>query len=219
MATSQDHKAAYDGDKGPNTGGMGAYSPAPVVTAEIDARILKEVIEPTVKGMAAEGNAYTGFLYAGLMIMADGTPKVIEYNCRFGDPETQPIMMRLQSDLVELCNAALDKKLGEKTIQWDPRPSLGVVLAAGGYPGDYGKGDVISGIPAATADSKVFHAGTAEKDGKVVTSGGRVLCAVALGNSVSEAQEKAYQEVKQISWNGVYFRKDIGHRAISREKA
>ena len=219
MATSQDHKAALDGDKGPNTGGMGAYSPAPVVTPEIDARIMKEVIEPTVKGMATEGNPYTGFLYAGLMIAADGTPKVIEYNCRFGDPETQPIMMRLKSDLVALCNAALDKKLDQATIEWDARPALGVVLAAGGYPADYAKGDVISGIPVATADSKVFHAGTAEKDGQTVTSGGRVLCAVALGQNVSEAQAKAYEAVKQIRWNGVNFRTDIGHRAISREKS
>lgn len=218
MATSQDHKAALDGDKGPNTGGMGAYSPAPVVTPEIDARIMKEVIEPTVKGMAAEGNPYTGFLYAGLMIAADGTPKVIEYNCRFGDPETQPIMMRLKSDLVALCNAALDKKLDQTTIEWDARPALGVVLAAGGYPADYAKGDVISGIPTATADSKVFHAGTTEKDGQTVTNGGRVLCAVALGQNVSDAQTKAYEAVKQISWNGVNFRTDIGHRAISREK-
>ena len=219
MATSQDHKAALDGDKGPNTGGMGAYSPAPVVTSEIDARIMKEVIEPTVKGMAAEGNAYTGFLYAGLMISADGAPKVIEYNCRFGDPETQPIMMRLKSDLVELCNAALDKKLNQMSIEWDPRPALGVVLAAGGYPADYPKGDVITGIPVATADSKVFHAGTAEKDGQVVTSGGRVLCAVALGETVSKAQAKAYEVTRQIDWNNVYFRTDIGHRAISREKS
>lgn len=217
MATSQDHKAALDGDKGPNTGGMGAYSPAPVVTPDIDARIMKEVIEPTVKGMAAEGNPYTGFLYAGLMIAADGTPKVIEYNCRFGDPETQPIMMRLKSDLVALCNAALDKSLDQATIEWDPRPALGVVLAAGGYPADYAKGDIISGIPAATADSKVFHAGTAEKEGQTVTNGGRVLCAVALGENVSEAQAKAYEVVKQIRWNGVNFRTDIGHRAISRE--
>lgn len=219
MATSQDHKAALDGDKGPNTGGMGAYSPAPVVTPEIEKRIMKEVIEPTVKGMATEGNPYTGFLYAGLMISANGTPKVIEYNCRFGDPETQPIMMRLKSDLVALCNAALDKKLDQATIEWDARPALGVVLAAGGYPADYAKGDVISGIPAATADSKVFHAGTAEKEGQTVTSGGRVLCAVALGQNVSEAQAKAYEAVKQIRWNGVNFRTDIGYRAISREKS
>lgn len=219
MATSQDHKAAYDGDKGPNTGGMGAYSPAPVVTPEIEARIMKEVIEPTVKGMAAEGNPYTGFLYAGLMITPDGIPKVIEYNCRFGDPETQPIMMRLKSDLVALCNAALDKKLDQAAIEWDPRPSLGVVLAAGGYPGDYNKGDVIHGIPAATRDSKVFHAGTSEKAGQTVTNGGRVLCAVALGNTVSEAQAKAYNVVEQISWNGMNYRKDIGYRAIRREKS
>ena len=219
MATSQDHKAALDGDKGPNTGGMGAYSPAPVVTPEIDVRIMKEVIEPTVKGMAAEGNPYTGFLYAGLMISADGTPKVIEYNCRFGDPETQPIMMRLKSDLVALCDAALDKKLDQTSIEWDPRPALGVVLAAGGYPADYAKGDVISGIPVATADSKVFHAGSAEKDGQTVTSGGRVLCAVALGQTVSEAQAKAYKVVEEISWNGMSYRKDIGYRAISRENS
>jgi len=177
------------------------------------------VIEPTVKGMAAEGNPYTGFLYAGLMIAADGTPKVIEYNCRFGDPETQPIMMRLQSDLVELCNAALDKKLDQTHIDWDKRAALGVVLAAKGYPADYPKGDVISGIPAATTDSKVFHAGTAEKDGQIVTNGGRVLCAVGLGDSVSEAQSKAYQTTKQINWNGVNYRNDIGHRAILREKS
>lgn len=219
MATSQDHKAALEGDKGPNTGGMGAYSPAPVVTPEIDARIMSEVIEPTVKGMAAEGKPYTGFLYAGLMIAADGTPKVIEYNCRFGDPETQPILMRLKSDLVALCNAALDKKLDQTSIEWDSRAALGVVLAASGYPADYTKGDVITGIPEANSDSKVFHAGTAEKDGQTVTSGGRVLCAVGLGETVSEAQSKAYQVVEQISWDGMNYRKDIGHRAISREKA
>lgn len=219
LATSQDHKAALEGDKGPNTGGMGAYSPAPVVTAEIDARIMTEVIEPTVKGMAEEGKPYTGFLYAGLMISADGTPKVIEYNCRFGDPETQPILMRLKSDLVGLCNAALDKKLDQTSIEWDSQAALGVVLAAGGYPADYSKGDVISGIPAATAETKVFHAGTAEKDGQTVTSGGRVLCAVALGQTVSEAQAKAYKVVEKISWKGMNFRKDIGHRAISREKS
>lgn len=219
MATSQDHKAALEGDKGPNTGGMGAYSPAPVVTPEIEARIMAEVIEPTVKGMAAEGKPYTGFLYAGLMISDDGAPKVIEYNCRFGDPETQPIMMRLKSDLVELCNAALDKKLDQTSVEWDSQAALGVVLAAAGYPADYAKGDVISGIPAATADAKVFHAGTAEKDGQTVTSGGRVLCAVGLAANVSEAQAKAYQLVEKISWNGMNYRKDIGHRAISREKA
>ena len=219
MATSQDHKAALEGDKGPNTGGMGAYSPAPVVTPEIEARIMAEVIEPTVKGMAAEGKPYTGFLYAGLMISDDGAPKVIEYNCRFGDPETQPIMMRLKSDLVELCNAALDKKLDQTSIEWDSQAALGVVLAAAGYPADYARGDVISGIPAATADAKVFHAGTAEKNGQTVTSGGRVLCAVGLATSVSEAQTKAYKLVEKISWDGMNYRKDIGHRAISREKA
>ncbi len=219
MATSQDHKARDEGDLGPNTGGMGAYSPAPVVTQEIHDRAMAEVIEPTVRGMAAEGNDYTGFLYAGLMIDSDGTPKVLEYNCRFGDPETQPIMMRLKSDLVELCNAALDGKLDQTHIDWDPRPALGVVLAAGGYPDSYRKGDVITGIPEETADSKVFHAGTAEKDGQVVTNGGRVLCAVALGDSVAEAQKKAYQLADAIHWEGVYFRRDIGYRAILREKS
>jgi phosphoribosylamine--glycine ligase len=219
MATSQDHKARDDGDLGPNTGGMGAYSPAPVVTPEIHERVMAEVIQPTVQGMAAEGNRYTGFLYAGLMIMPDGTPKVIEYNCRFGDPETQPIMMRLKSDLVSLCTAALDKTLHHCTVDWDPRAALGVVLAAGGYPNDYHKGDVISGLPASgTEDSKVFHAGTREVDGQVVTNGGRVLCAVGLGNTVFEAQQRAYQLAEQICWNDVYFRHDIGYRAIAREK-
>jgi phosphoribosylamine--glycine ligase len=220
MATSQDHKRVGDKDTGPNTGGMGAYSPAPVVTADIYQRIMEEVIYPTVRGMEAEGHPYTGFLYAGLMIDADGTPKVIEYNCRFGDPETQPIMMRMESDMVELCLAAIDEKLDECESRWDPRASIGVVLAAGGYPGDYAKGDVISGLPQTeTEGEKVFHAGTAEKDGNVVTSGGRVLCATALGNSVSEAQERAYQLAKQISWNGMFHRNDIGYRAIAREQA
>lgn len=216
MATSQDHKRAEDGDRGPNTGGMGAYSPAPVVTAEIHQRILSEVIEPTVQGMADEGHPYTGFLYAGLMIMADGTPKVIEYNVRFGDPETQPIMMRLKSDLAALCNAAVDGKLNEVTADWDPRPSLGVVLAAGGYPGGYAKGEVITGIPDETPDRKVFHAGTSEMDGELVTSGGRVLCVVALGETVANAQSSAYEWVKQIEWKDVYYRSDIGYRAIDR---
>ena len=219
MATSQDHKARDDGDTGPNTGGMGAYSPAPVVTPEIHDRVMREVIEPTVRGMAAEGYPYTGFLYAGLMIAADGTPKVLEYNCRFGDPETQPIMMRLKSDLVSLCNTALDGKLDTISTEWDPRPSLGVVLAAGGYPGSYNKGDIIMGLPAETPDSKVFHAGTTEKDGQIVTNGGRVLCAVALGNTVAEAQKQAYQLVDQIHWKGMYCRRDIGYRAITRENA
>lgn len=219
MATSQDHKRAGDGDTGLNTGGMGAYSPAPVVTDEVYKRVMDEVIMPTIRGMAAEGNDYTGFLYAGLMIAADGTPKVIEYNCRFGDPETQPIMMRLQSDLVELCQAALDKKLAEKTTEWDPRPAVGVVLAAGGYPGSYPKGDVISGLDIADTDTaKVFHAGTTLKDGQVVTNGGRVLCATALGNSVTEAQAAAYEQAKKISWKDVYMRNDIAYRAIAREQ-
>ncbi len=219
MASSQDHKARDDGDRGPNTGGMGAYSPAPVVTAEIHDRILNEVIRPTVDGMAAEGNDYTGFLYAGIMVAEDGTPKVLEYNVRFGDPETQPIMMRLNSDLVELCLQALDRKLDQATVEWDERTSLGVVLAAGGYPDSYNKGDVISGLEnTETESTKVFHAGTAEKDGSVVTSGGRVLCACALGDSVTEAQKKAYEVVRKISWEGVYYRTDIGYRAIAREQ-
>jgi len=219
MATSQDHKAVFDGDKGPNTGGMGAYSPAPVVTQEIHNRVMAEVILPTVKGMAAEGNTYTGFLYAGLMVMADGTPKVIEYNCRFGDPETQPIMMRLQSDLVELCLAALDKKLDTVTADWDPRASLGVVLAAGGYPEDYTKGDEISGLDANnSANAKIFHAGTRLSNHAVVTNGGRVLCAVGLGVTVSQAQKEAYNLVDQISWKGMFCRRDIGYRAVAREQ-
>ncbi|GGK81250.1 phosphoribosylamine--glycine ligase [Amphritea balenae] len=218
MATSQDHKRMGNGDTGLNTGGMGAYSPAPVVTPEIDQRIMNEVILPTVKGMADEGNRYVGFLYAGLMIDADGTPKVIEYNCRFGDPETQPIMLRLKSSIVELCNAALDQKLDQTSADWDSRCAVGVVLAAGGYPGDYGKGDVIS-LPAEVAEgTKVFHAGTAQKDGEIVTNGGRVLCATAMGNSVTEAQQRAYELVKQIDWNGVYYRDDIAYRAIAREQ-
>jgi phosphoribosylamine--glycine ligase len=219
MASSQDHKARDNGDRGPNTGGMGAYSPAPVVTPGIHDRIMNEVIRPTVDGMAAEGNEYTGFLYAGIMVAADGTPKVLEYNVRFGDPETQPIMMRLNSDLVDLCLQALEKKLDKATANWDPRTSLGIVLAAGGYPDEYQKGDVITGLENTETDStKVFHAGTAEKDGKVVTNGGRVLCACALGDSVTEAQHKAYEVVKKISWNNVYYRTDIGYRAIAREK-
>ncbi|MUK62440.1 phosphoribosylamine--glycine ligase [Aliivibrio fischeri] len=218
MATSQDHKRVGDKDTGPNTGGMGAYSPAPVVTPEIHNRILEEVIYPTVRGMDAEGAPYTGFLYAGLMIDAEGTPKVIEYNCRFGDPETQPIMMRMESDLVELCLMAIDEKLDEAESKWDPRASIGVVLAAGGYPADYAKGDVIS-LPSEEAEGqKIFHAGTTNNDaGDVVTNGGRVLCATALGNTVSEAQERAYQLAKQVSWNGMFHRNDIGYRAIARE--
>ncbi|EKO3501327.1 phosphoribosylamine--glycine ligase [Vibrio fluvialis] len=219
MATSQDHKRVGDQDTGPNTGGMGAYSPAPVVTQAIHDRVMQEVIYPTVRGMAAEGNPYTGFLYAGLMIDSTGAPKVIEYNCRFGDPETQPIMMRMQSDLVELCLAAIDGKLDQVESKWDPRASIGIVLAAGGYPGDYAKGDIISGLPTTEVEGqKVFHAGTTDKDGHVVTNGGRVLCATALGNTVSEAQQRAYKLAKQISWNGMFHRNDIGYRAIAREQ-
>ena len=219
MATSQDHKRVGDKDTGPNTGGMGAYSPAPVVTPEIHNRILEEVIYPTVRGMDAEGAPYTGFLYAGLMIDADGTPKVIEYNCRFGDPETQPIMMRMESDLVELCLMAIDEKLDEAESKWDPRASIGVVLAAGGYPADYAKGDVISLPTSEVEGQKVFHAGTTNNEaGDVVTNGGRVLCATALGNTVSEAQERAYALTKQVSWNGMFHRNDIGYRAIAREQ-
>jgi phosphoribosylamine--glycine ligase len=220
MATSQDHKRAGNGDTGPNTGGMGAYSPAPVVDDKIYQRIMDEVIYPTVNGMAAEGNDYTGFLYAGLMIMADGTPKVIEFNCRFGDPETQPILLRLQSDLVAHCLAALTGALDQQQTQWDPRPAVGVVLAAGGYPGTYKGGDVINGLrPAAAVNQhmKVFHAGTAQQDGKVVTSGGRVLCATAMGSSVADAQQQAYKLASEIYWKDIYFRDDIAWRAIERE--
>ncbi|HDG1637169.1 TPA: phosphoribosylamine--glycine ligase [Vibrio cholerae] len=220
MATSQDHKRVGDADTGPNTGGMGAYSPAPVVTQDVHDRVMREVIYPTVRGMAAEGNTYTGFLYAGLMIDSTGAPKVIEYNCRFGDPETQPIMMRLQSDLVELCQAAIAGKLDQVESKWDPRASIGVVLAAGGYPGDYAKGEVISGLPMQeSAGQKVFHAGTETQDDQVVTNGGRVLCATALGNTVLEAQQRAYQLADQIRWNGMFCRRDIGYRAIAREQA
>ena len=219
MATSQDHKARDNGDKGPNTGGMGAYSPAPVVTPEIHDRIMNEVIMPTVTGMNAEGNRYRGFLYAGVMIAPDGTPKTLEYNCRFGDPETQPIMMRLRSDLAQMCLAAVNGKLDTVEADWDPRASLGVVLAAGGYPADYAKGDVISGLGTSLPEGqKVFQAGTALKDGQVVTNGGRVLCAVALGDTVAEAQAAAYDVVNTLSWDKVYFRTDIGHRAIAREQ-
>ncbi|ASD68381.1 phosphoribosylamine--glycine ligase [Pseudoalteromonas piscicida] len=218
FATSQDHKRAYDGDKGPNTGGMGAYSPAPVVTPDIHDRIMAEVINPTVEGMAKEGHPYTGFLYAGLMITADGTPKVIEYNCRFGDPETQPIMLRLQSDLVELIEAANREELDQTVIEFDPRAAVGVVLAAKGYPGSYPKGDAISGLQVNYAEGeKVFHAGTKQDGEHVVTAGGRVLCATALGHTVTEAQKRAYSLVKDIHWDGVEYRTDIAYRAIARE--
>ncbi len=219
FASSQDHKARDDGDKGPNTGGMGAYSPAPVVTPAVHEWVMEQVIYPTVRGMAAEGQIYTGFLYAGLMVAPDGTAKVLEFNCRFGDPETQPIMLRLQSDLVELCAAACAGKLDSQQIQFDSRAAVGVVLAAGGYPDDYRKGDVISGLPTAdNLEAKVFHAGTVLKDGQVLTAGGRVLCATALGESVTAAQQAAYQLVDQIHWDGVFSRRDIGYRAVAREQ-
>jgi len=217
LATAQDHKRVGDGDMGPNTGGMGAYSPAPVVTAELHARVLREVMEPTVRGLQAEGEHYVGFLYAGLMIAADGTPRVLEFNCRFGDPETQPVLMRLRSDLVDLILAALEGRLDGIDVRWDSRVALGVVMAAGGYPGTYNKGDAIAGLPADDAgDVKVFHAGTAERDGKVLTSGGRVLCVTALGATVAAAQARAYEVVRRIRWRDVHYRTDIGYRAIAR---
>ncbi|MEO5574069.1 MAG: phosphoribosylamine--glycine ligase [Gammaproteobacteria bacterium] len=218
LATSQDHKTRDDGDRGPNTGGMGAYSPAPVVTPEIHMRIMREIIELTVRGMRAEGTPYTGFLYAGVMITDDGTPYVLEYNCRMGDPETQPIMMRLDSDLVELFEAALDGRLDRVHARWDERAAVGVVLAAAGYPGDYRTGDVIDGLNAhISPDKKIFHAGTIEQDGATMTAGGRVLCACALGSDVRSAQQNAYELVKQIHWKGMYYRADIGYRAVARE--
>lgn len=219
LATSQDHKARDNGDQGPNTGGMGAYSPAPVVTPEIHDRIMAEVIMPTVKGMNSEGNRYRGFLYAGVMVTADGTPKVLEYNCRFGDPETQPILMRLKSDLPALCLDAVHGRLAQSSAEWDSRASVGVVLAAGGYPDSYRKGDKIEGHDSALpSHQKVFHAGTTLENGQVVTNGGRVLCAVSLGDTVSEAQAQAYSVVQKIHWDQVYYRTDIGHRAIAREQ-
>ncbi|MEP7244555.1 MAG: phosphoribosylamine--glycine ligase [Gammaproteobacteria bacterium] len=220
FASSQDHKRRDDGDHGPNTGGMGAYSPAPVVTPAMHARIMKQVIEPTIRGLAKDGMPYTGFLYAGIMVAPDGTPNVLEFNCRFGDPETQPIMMRLQSDLTELCEAALEGRLDTVKAKWDPRAAMGVVLAAGGYPDAYRKGDVIEGLDeAAKLPGKVFHAGTAlDEQGQVVTNGGRVLCAVGLGDSVREAQREAYVLADTIHWNGVQFRRDIGYRALQRER-
>jgi len=220
MASSQDHKARNDGDRGPNTGGMGAYSPAPVVTAELHERIMAEVMRPTVAGLAAEGRTYLGFLYAGLMIAPDGTPKVLEYNCRFGDPETQPILMRLRSDLVALCLAAIDGGLARASVDWDPRAALGVVLAAGGYPDAYARGRAIEGLEAAAQvpDCKVFHAGTLARDGQVLTNGGRVLCVTALGETVAAAQARAYEAAARIHWPDCYYRRDIGHRAVARER-
>ena len=219
MATSQDHKRVGDGDTGPNTGGMGAYSPAPVVTPDVHARVMREVVEPTVRGMIADGMPFTGFLYAGLMIDDAGAPKVIEFNVRFGDPETQPVMLRLRSDLSELVEAAIDGRLHETEAHWDPRPALGVVMAAEHYPGTPRTGDVIHGLDAdAPPDSKLFHAGTRLEDGHVLTAGGRVLCATALGTSVAEAQETAYALAGQVAWLGEFHRSDIGWRAIERER-
>lgn len=219
MATSQDHKRVGDGDSGPNTGGMGAYSPAPVVTPAVHARILQEVIYPTVRGMAAEGRTYTGFLYAGLMIDAQGAPKVIEFNCRFGDPETQPILLRLESSLVALIEAACNARLDQVEALWDSRPALGVVLAAAGYPGPYAKGAVIQGLEAAAAlEGKVFHAGTVLENDQVCTQGGRVFCATALGATIEEAQSQAYRLAKTVHWEGCFYRHDIGFRALARDQ-
>jgi phosphoribosylamine--glycine ligase len=216
LASTQDHKRIFDGDEGPNTGGMGAYSPAPVVTPEVHHRAMSEVIMPTVKGMAAEGAPYTGFLYAGLMIDAQGAPRVVEFNCRLGDPETQPIMMRLKSDLLDLVDHAIDGRLQEVEAEWDRRAALGVVLAAAGYPDTPRKGDEIVGLPRSEHDLHVFHAGTAEKDGRVVTSGGRVLCVTALGDKVQMAAERAYEAAEKIHFEGMQYRRDIGHRAFGR---
>ena len=218
LATSQDHKARDDGDTGPNTGGMGAYSPAPVITPEISERIMAEVMQRTVDGMCADGCPYVGFLYAGVMIAQDGSPKVLEFNCRFGDPETQPVLFRLRSDLTGLIESALDQQLETQTAEWDSRIALGVVMAAGGYPNEYRKGDPISGLPVnAPEHLKVFHAGTRKTDGDIVTDGGRVLCAVALGDTTLAAQSAAYSLVEQISWANAYYRSDIGYRAVARE--
>ena len=216
FASSQDHKARDDGDKGPNTGGMGAYSPAPVVTSDVHVTVMREVIEPTLAGMAKDGAPYVGFLYAGLMINGEGRPKVIEFNCRFGDPEAQPVMMRLRSDLLHACQAAVEGKLADVQLQFDPRVALGVVMAAGGYPGRYESDDVISGLDKELADTKVFHAGTRQQQSEIVTAGGRVLCVVGLGEDVALAQARAYERLDLIGWRNRYFRKDIGHRAIDR---
>ena len=217
LATSQDHKRLLDGDRGPNTGGMGAYSPAPVVTPEVHARVMREVIQPTLAGMAAEGLPYTGFLYAGLMIDGEGSPRVVEFNCRLGDPETQPILMRLKSDLADLVEAAIAGTLDRIEAEWDPRFALGVVLAAAGYPDSPRKGDPITGLPThALADAHVFHAGTAEQDGRVVTAGGRVLCVTALGDDVHAAQQRAYEVAAAIHFDGCQYRRDIGHRGLAR---
>ena len=217
FASSQDHKAIFDGDKGPNTGGMGAYSPAPVIDDALHERIMAEIIEPTLAGMAADGIPYVGFLYAGLMISAEGDPRVIEFNCRFGDPEAQPVMMRLQSDLLAACQAALAGELAHYSLSFDPRVALGVVMAAAGYPGSYTTGDQISGLQKDLLDTKVFHAGTRLEDGHAVTNGGRVLCVVGMGQTVANAQARAYERIESIGWRGRYFRKDIGYRAVDRD--
>jgi phosphoribosylamine--glycine ligase len=221
LATSQDHKARDDGDKGPNTGGMGAYSPAPVIDAAMAEKVMQQVMRPTVAGLKADGEHYRGFLYAGLMIGADGVPNVLEFNCRMGDPETQPILFRLKTDLVDLIDAAMDGKLADAKAEWDPRPALGVVMAAGGYPDQYFKGHAITGLDAdaGLSDRKIFHAGTTTAGNKVVTNGGRVLCCVALGDTVADAQKKAYELVDQIKWSNAYCRRDIGYRAVAREKS
>jgi phosphoribosylamine--glycine ligase len=216
LASSQDHKRIFDGDSGPNTGGMGAYSPAPVVTPEIHAKAMREIIMPTVRGMAADGIPYTGFLYAGLMIGKDGSVKTVEFNCRMGDPETQPIMMRLKSNFLTLLEHAVAGKLDQIDAEWDRRIALGVVLAAANYPDTPRKGDVISGLPEETEDAHVFHAGTADKDGQIVTAGGRVLCVTALGDNVKQAQKRAYEVLCGMHFDGMQYRSDIGHRAVSR---
>jgi phosphoribosylamine--glycine ligase len=216
LATSQDHKRLLDGDEGPNTGGMGAYSPAPVVTPNVHAKAMHEIILPTIQGMAKDGVPFTGFLYAGLMIDAHGQPRTVEFNCRLGDPETQPILMRLKSDLFDLFAHATDGKLDEVELHWDRRVALGVVVAAAGYPGTPRKGDVIQGLPAEAADGIVFYAGTELRDGQLLTSGGRVLCVTVLADSVKQAQPRAYELLKAIRFDGMQYRKDIGHRAIKR---
>ena len=218
LATSQDHKTRDNGDHGPNTGGMGAYSPAPVITPKLQQRILKEIIEPTVQGMAQEGRPYRGFLYAGLMITPEGNPYVLEFNCRLGDPETQPILLRLQSDLVELCLHALKGNLRETKLSWDSRVALGVVMVAQGYPLQYPTGEVIQGLSAGTKDCKIFHAGTALSNDQIVTAGGRVLCVTALADTVRDAQQKVYAVAKKIRWEHLHYRTDIGYRAVMREE-
>jgi len=219
LATSQDHKRLRDGDRGPNTGGMGAYSPAPVVTPELHARVVREIIQPVLAGIAQEGHRYTGFLYAGLMIDGTGNPRVLEFNCRLGDPEAQPIMLRLKSDLFELIESAMDGRLDRVKAEWDRRAALGVVLAAPGYPDAPRKGDVVTGLPAAGEDFRVFHSGTALKDGAIVTSGGRVLCVTALGDSIKTAQRRAYEVVEGIRFDGMQYRRDIGHRAVAARRS